>query len=150
VNGDPRSTAHTSSLPICRGKLSGVSHWVPPDHQLTDGRVVLRLPAPSDVPVLHKYASEDGGLEGGWLPLAPAATLAVCQELIDDWLAAWRNSETFHGPALAVVEVGGSDLIGQIGLGDRGDGVVELVYGIARIALFFSGQTRHMMNSMKR
>jgi RimJ/RimL family protein N-acetyltransferase len=46
-------------------------------------------------------------------------------------LAGWRNETSFQGPALVVVEAGQTDLIGQVGLGDRGDGIVELVYGIA-------------------
>jgi RimJ/RimL family protein N-acetyltransferase len=51
--------------------------------------------------------------------------------LIDDWLAGWRNLPSRQGPALVIVEARHTALIGQIGLGDRGCDVVELVYGIA-------------------
>lgn len=65
------------------------------------------------------------------MPLAFGADDPTCTALIEDWLAGWRNEASFQGPALVVVEAGRIDLIGQVGLGERGDGIVELVYGIA-------------------
>jgi RimJ/RimL family protein N-acetyltransferase len=98
---------------------------------LADDVIQLRLPAPSDAAELHRYALAEGGLEGVWLPLAFGADDPTCMALVEDWLAGWRNETSFHGPALVVVEAGHNELIGQVGLGDRGDGSVELVYGIA-------------------
>lgn len=66
------------------------------------------------------------------MPLASGASRSACEGLIDDWLAGWRNLPSRQGPALVVVEADYPDLIGQVGLGNRGDGVVELVYGIGR------------------
>ncbi len=65
------------------------------------------------------------------MPLAPGADDRACTALIEDWLAGWRNEASFQGLSLVVVEVAHNDLIGQVGLGDRGDGIVELIYGIA-------------------
>jgi RimJ/RimL family protein N-acetyltransferase len=106
-------------------------HWVEPGSRLADDRIELRLPIPSDADVLHWYASEDGGFEGVWVPLAHRASRVACKGLIDDWLAGWGNRPSRHGPALVIVETDHTDLIGQIGLGDRGSGTVELLYGIA-------------------
>jgi hypothetical protein len=50
---------------------------------------------------LHGYASRDGGLDGGWLPLAAGASLVDCRAVVGDWLAGWRNQQSFHGPARA-------------------------------------------------
>jgi RimJ/RimL family protein N-acetyltransferase len=72
-----------------------------------------------------------GGLEGIWVPLAIGADITACARHVDDWLAGWRNEPSAQGPAFTIVEADQDDLIGRIGLGDRGDGVVELVYGIA-------------------
>jgi RimJ/RimL family protein N-acetyltransferase len=108
-----------------------MTDWRAPNHPLADDVIQLRLPAPSDAAALHRYALAEGGLAGLWLPLAPGADDRACIALIEDWLAGWRNDASFHGPALAVVEAGHTDLLGQVGLGDRGDGIVELVYGIA-------------------
>ena len=105
--------------------------WAAPRHRLADDRIELRLPEPADADVLHAYASRDGGLEGNWAPLAGGADLADCRALVSDWLAGWNNQHSFHGPALIITPAGEPALAGQAGLGDRGDRVVELVYGIA-------------------
>jgi [ribosomal protein S5]-alanine N-acetyltransferase len=65
------------------------------------------------------------------VPLAAGASLEDGQALVRDWLAGWRSRPSFQGPALVMVEAGRDRLIGQVGLGDRGDGVVELAYGVA-------------------
>ncbi len=57
--------------------------------------------------------------------------MTTCERLVQGWRAGWRNKPSVHEPALAIVEADSNDLIGQIGLTDRGDGVVELLYGIA-------------------
>jgi RimJ/RimL family protein N-acetyltransferase len=105
--------------------------WAAPRHRLADDRIELRLPEPADAGVLHAYASRDGDLEGNWAPLAGDADLADCRALIGDWLAGWNNQRSFHGPALIITPAGEPALAGQVGLGDRGDRVAELVYGIA-------------------
>ena len=108
-----------------------MTDWRAPNHPLADDVIQLRLPAPSDAAALHRHALAEGGLKGVWLPLAFGADDWTCTALIEEWLAGWRNEASFQGPALVVVEAGHNDLIGQVGLGDRGNGSVELVYGIA-------------------
>ncbi len=80
---------------------------------------------------LHAYASKAGGLGGTWVPLTEGASLETCEALIGDWLAGWRNQQSFHGPALVIVAAGHTQLIGQVGFAGRGDNAVELVYGVA-------------------
>ena len=65
------------------------------------------------------------------MPLAAGASLADCQALVGDWLAGWDNRCSLHGPALIITAAGEAALAGQVGLDDRGEGVVELTYGIA-------------------
>lgn len=116
---------------VSLGKQERSERWVPLQSRLADDRIEVRLLQASDASALHGYASQEGGLEGLWLPLAEGASLQDCEGLIADWLAAWRNEPSFHGPALAIVKTGRSELIGQVGLGDRGEDVVELVYGVS-------------------
>jgi RimJ/RimL family protein N-acetyltransferase len=108
-----------------------MTDWRAPNHALCGDGIQLRLPSSSDAAALHRYALTEAGLDGVWLPLAPGADDRACTALIEDWLAGWRNESTFQGPALIAVEKGHNDLIGQVGLGGRGDGIVEVVYGIA-------------------
>lgn len=105
--------------------------WRAPRVVIRNAQTRLRLPESRDAPTLQGYAGDVGGLDGAWLPLVAGAGLPECEALIADWRAGWRNERSFHGPALAVMEAGSHRLIGQVGLGDLGDGVVELVSGIA-------------------
>jgi len=109
----------------------GPPRWVPPRGRLADDRVALRLPDLPDAAVLQAYAARKGGLDGTWVPLIAGISLADAQALIRDWLAGWQNRRSFHGPALVVVEADRDRLVGLVGLADRGDGVVELTYGVA-------------------
>lgn len=108
-----------------------VARWAEPRNVLADDRIELRVPDSSDAAALHAYACEDGGLEGIWVPLEPGASLASCEELIGDWQAGWTNLPSAQGPALVIVEARETGLVGQVGMCDRGDDVVEVVYGIA-------------------
>jgi len=51
--------------------------------------------------------------------------------LIADWVAGRRTETSFRGPALAMVQSGQSELIGQLELGDNGADLVEFVCGVA-------------------
>jgi streptomycin 6-kinase len=115
------------------GRLLGPSGatWAEPPQGLADDHIEVRSPRLPDAQTLHAYASEAGGLEGTWVPLAPGASLASCEALVGDWQAGWSNLRGVQGPALAIVETGDTKLIGQVGFRDRGEGVVELVYGVA-------------------
>jgi RimJ/RimL family protein N-acetyltransferase len=64
-------------------------------------------------------------------PPAEGADLHECTDTVDDWLAGWDERPSFHGAALAIIAAGSERIIGQVGLGDRGGGVVELIYGVA-------------------
>lgn len=105
--------------------------WAEPRRKLTDGRIELRLPDTRDVAALQAYASTAGGLEGVWVPLPTGADELRCAALIDDWLAGWRNLPSVQGPALVIIEADSARLIGHVGLRDRGEDVVEIVYGVA-------------------
>jgi RimJ/RimL family protein N-acetyltransferase/ketosteroid isomerase-like protein len=129
--GDRDEAAAWAGLVPARPVPPGAVRWAAPAHQLADEKVTLRLPEPADAATLHGYASRSGGLEGGWLPLPADATEADCQAVVGDWLAGWRNERSYHGPALIITAAGASALAGVVGLGDRGDRVVELSYGVA-------------------
>jgi RimJ/RimL family protein N-acetyltransferase/ketosteroid isomerase-like protein len=124
------AVAHARQLEV-PDRPPGPPRWAPPRGRLADDRVALRLPGLPDAAVLLAYAAQDGGLDGSWVPLAAGASLQDCQALVRDWLAGWQNRRSFQGPALVMVEAGQDRLAGQVGLADRGDGVVELAYGVA-------------------
>jgi RimJ/RimL family protein N-acetyltransferase/ketosteroid isomerase-like protein len=108
-----------------------VPRWQGPGEPLADESVALRLPDLADAGTLHAYAAQPGGMDGTWVPLAEGASMAGCTELVRDWQAGWRTGRSFHGPALVIVEAGGSMLVGVVGIRDRGDQVAELDYGVA-------------------
>ena len=128
---DRREAAAWAGIAPARPAPADTIRWAAPGHPLADDRVTLRLPELADAATLHDYAARDGGLAGGWVPLPADATDADCQAVVSDWLAGWRNERSFHGPALIITAAGGQALAGLVGLGDRGDRVVELSYGIA-------------------
>jgi RimJ/RimL family protein N-acetyltransferase/ketosteroid isomerase-like protein len=105
--------------------------WRPPVRPLADDRVVLRLPEPVDAATLHEYAVRPDGLNGSWAPLTAGVSLAQCQALVDDWQAGWRGERSFQGPALVLTRTGQTRLAGIVGIGERGDRVAELSYGVA-------------------
>jgi RimJ/RimL family protein N-acetyltransferase len=113
------------------GDRKSVPRWSEPPRDLADDRIGLRLPHRADAAVLHAYASEGGGLRGVWVPLTEGASLQSCEALVVDWLAGWRSQPSLQGPALFIVEAGQTRLVGHVGFRDRGDKVVELVYGVA-------------------
>jgi RimJ/RimL family protein N-acetyltransferase len=129
--GDRGEAAAWAGLAPARPARAGSVRWTAPDHELTDNRVALRLPVHADAATLHGYVSREGGLDGGWVPLPADATHADCEAVVHDWLAGWRNERSFHGPALIITAAGAPALAGLVGLGDRGDRVVELSYGVA-------------------
>ena len=128
---DRDEAAAHAGLAAAAARQPETARWAAPRHRLADDQIELRLPGPPDAAVLHTYASQPGGLGGAWVPLAAGASLGECQVLVGDWLAGWRNQRSFHGPALVIAAAGGPALAGQVGLGDRADRVVELVYGVA-------------------
>jgi RimJ/RimL family protein N-acetyltransferase/ketosteroid isomerase-like protein len=105
------------------------ARWAVPGRRLADELVRLRLPDPSDAAALHGYATADGGLDGGWVPLPPGSSLDSCAALVGDWLAGWRNERSFHGPEL-IIEAKGR-LVGLLGLVSLDARTVELGYGVA-------------------
>lgn len=128
--GDRDEAAAEAGLAAALARRPATVRWAIPQCPLSDDQVVLRMPEPRDAVALRAYAAEPGGLDGVWAPLADGASLVECQALVDDWLAGWRGQRSLQGPAL-VIGAGGPVLVGQVGLGDRGDGAIELGYGIA-------------------
>lgn len=113
------------------GEPIGEETWHEPANQLADDVIELRLPRPSDADALYSFVIGEGELEGNWIPLSEGASRESCDALISDWLAAWQNRRSFHGPALTIVELRSSQLVGQVGLSSQDDQIVELTYGVA-------------------
>jgi RimJ/RimL family protein N-acetyltransferase len=111
--------------------VAGRRRWKPPARPLADDRVVLRLPEAADAAALHAYAAQPDGLAGSWVPLNPGVSLARCQALVDDWQAAWRGDGSFQAPALVLMTKEESRLAGIVSIGEHGDRVAELSYGVA-------------------
>lgn len=100
-----------------------------PVQPLTDGIVTLRLPSPAagDIETIGGYIDQDQ-LGDIWLPGIP---LVSAGQAIGDWLNGWVGRPSRDGPAFVVTVPGEPRFIGIIALGDRGEGVVEMTYGIA-------------------
>lgn len=106
-----------------------MTHLTAPAQTLTDGVVTLRLPssAAGDADALRGYIGQEQ-LDGGWLPGIP---LVPAEQAIGDWLHGWTGRPSRDGPVLVVTIPDDPWFIGIVGLGDRGEGVVEMIYGIA-------------------
>lgn len=100
-----------------------------PAGELTDDVVTLRLPSPDagDVATVDNYV-QDQQLDGAWLPDVPLVTGA---QLVADWLDGWAGRPSRNGPAFVVTVPEHSSFIGVVGMNERGDGIVEIAYGIA-------------------
>jgi RimJ/RimL family protein N-acetyltransferase len=106
-----------------------MTHFPAPARPLTDGVVTLRLPSPEagDADAVLGYIDQEQ-LDGGWLPGIP---LVSAERAIGDWLDAWAGHPSRNGPAFVVTIAGEPRFIGVVGLGDRGGGILEMIYGIA-------------------
>ena len=108
-----------------------MTHFTAPVQPLTDGVVTLRLPSveAGDVNAVISY-TEQGQLDGGWLPEIPLVTAG---QAIADWLDAWAGRPSRNGPTFVITIPGQPRFIGIVGLGDSdsGQGVVGMIYGIA-------------------
>ncbi len=103
--------------------------FIAPAEPLTDGVVTLRLPSPAagDIGTIRWYVDQQQ-LDGVWLPAIP---MIPAEQAIGDWLDGWAGRPSRDGPVLVATIAQEPRFIGVIGLGDRGEGTVELVYGIA-------------------
>ena len=106
-----------------------MTHFPVPPLPLTDGVVTLRLPSPEagDVDTVLGYIEHEQ-LDGGWLPEIP---LVSAERAIGDWGDAWAGRPSRNGPTFVVTVAGESQFVGIVAVGDRGDGIVEMIYGIA-------------------
>jgi RimJ/RimL family protein N-acetyltransferase len=106
-----------------------MTQFTAPAQPLTDGVIRLRLPSPAagDIDAVRGYIDQDQ-LDGGWLPEIP---LVSAEQAIGDWLNAWAGRPSRNGPTFVVTVPEQPRFIGIVGLGDRGEGVVEMIYGIA-------------------
>jgi RimJ/RimL family protein N-acetyltransferase len=106
-----------------------MTYFAAPAHPLTDGVVTLRLPSADagDVAAVRDYIEQEQ-LDGGWLPEIP---LVSAEQAIADWLDAWTSRTSPNGPILVVTVPHEPRLVGIVGVVDRGDGIVEMIYGIA-------------------
>ena len=100
-----------------------------PAQPLTDGVVTLRLPsvAAGDVGAVLSYIEQEQ-LDGGWLPEIP---LVSAEQAIGGWLDAWAARPSRNGATFVVTVSSEPRFIGIVGLVDRGEGIVEMIYGIA-------------------
>jgi len=101
------------------------------ERPLVGQRIVLRAPESADAVTLFEYVCSCDGLDGTWVPLHAGANRDDCRLLVEDWRAGWRGEPSVHGPAFTVTEPNDRHLVGQVGFGERGQGIIELVYGIA-------------------
>jgi RimJ/RimL family protein N-acetyltransferase len=106
-----------------------MTHFTAPAQPLTDGVVTLRLPSvrAGDVDTVDSYIDREQ-LDGGWLPEIP---LVPAEQAVGDWLDAWAGRPSRNGPTFVVTVAGVPQFVGIVGLGDRGGGIVEMIYGIA-------------------
>jgi len=104
-------------------------HFAAPARRLTDGVVTLRPPsaAAGDVGAVLSYIEQEQ-LDGGWLPEIP---IVSAEQAIGDWVDAWAGRPSRNGPTFVVTLPGEPRFIGIVGLVDRGEGTVEMIYGIA-------------------
>ena len=91
--------------------------------------VTLRLPsvAAGDVGAVLSYFEQEQ-LDGGWLPEIP---LVSAEQAIGDWLDAWAARPSRNGPTFVVTIPSETRFIGIVGLVDRGECIVEMIYGMA-------------------
>jgi RimJ/RimL family protein N-acetyltransferase len=90
--------------------------------------VTLRLPSPAgDIDTVHSYIEQEQ-LDGGWLPEIP---LVPAEQAIGDWLNVWAGRPSRNGPTFVVTVPQEPRFIGIVGLKDRSEGAVEMIYGIA-------------------
>jgi RimJ/RimL family protein N-acetyltransferase len=106
-----------------------MTHFTAPAQPLTDGLVTLRLPSPAagDIDAVRGYIEQEQ-LDGGWLPEVP---LVTADQAIGDWLDAWAGRPARNGPTFVVTILGEPRFVGIVGLGDSGEGVVGMIFGIA-------------------
>jgi RimJ/RimL family protein N-acetyltransferase len=106
-----------------------MTHITAPAQPLCDGILTLRLPSPAagDIVTVRGYIDQDQ-LDDAWLPGIP---LIPAGQAISDWRNGWAGRPSRDGPVLVVTIPEEPGFIGIIGLGDRGDGIIEMVYGIA-------------------
>ena len=106
-----------------------MTQFTAPAPPLTDGVVGLRLPSPAagDIDAVRGHINQDQ-LDGGWLPEIP---LVSAEQAIGDWLDGWAGRPSRNGPTFVVTVPGQPRFIGIVGLKDRDEGVVEMIYGIA-------------------
>jgi RimJ/RimL family protein N-acetyltransferase len=106
-----------------------MTYFTAPAQPLTDGVVTLRLPSAEagDVEAVLGYIEQEQ-LGGGWLPEIP---LVSAEQAIGDWLDAWTNRTSRNGPTFVVTLPQEPRFVGIVGMVDRGEGIAELIYGIA-------------------
>ena len=81
----------------------------------------------NDVDTVLSYTQEEQ-LDGGWLPEIP---LVSAEQAVRDWRAGWAGRAHRNGPTLVATVVGEQRFIGIVSFTDRGNGAVEMIYGIA-------------------
>jgi len=122
-----------------------MTQFTAPAQPLTDGVVTPRLPSPAgDIDTVCGYVEHEQ-LDGGWLPEIP---LVSAEQAIGDWLNAWAGHPSRNGPTFVVTVPQEAQFIGIVGLKDRGEGAVEMIYGDrAALARTRPGQPRRVAGS---
>ena len=105
-------------------------HLAPPVEPLADGVVILRPPSAADVEAIVRYCDQDQ-LEGWWLPISPGCAPDLPGRVVEEWINGWAGQESYNGPALLAEVEGAEGFVGVAGFCDRGQGVIEMTYGVA-------------------
>jgi [ribosomal protein S5]-alanine N-acetyltransferase len=102
---------------------------IPPPDRLTDGVVTLRLPDRTDIPILTRYGTDPGLLEGAWIGPHPEGDPARwAARRIEEMLAGWTEAGSIEGGGLVIDEA--APFVGISEFVPRSPGSLEPAYGV--------------------
>jgi RimJ/RimL family protein N-acetyltransferase len=99
-----------------------------PADPLSDGMVVLRLPADTDCAAVCAYGQDPDVEETGWLPVPVPCSPAVAAGIIQEFKRGWQGR---FGLTLIITTPLDGALCGVLHLSVRAPGVGEVAYGVA-------------------
>lgn len=116
---------------VSKRRTTKISVGRPPPDPLTDGVATVRMPSAEDVERFARYGGDSALLEGIWIagPPTGADVHDWASELVRELRVGWTDDGGIHGGGLVIDEL--EPCQGTIGFVPRGNGVVELTYGMA-------------------